>query len=149
MRHVLLLEDLNCAHCASKIETKIAQTEGYNNVSFNFATKKLQFESANNDPVADIQAICDSIEDGVHVVRFEDNRGFCLCAGACRSHYIRRFAQEKRKTAATAAGRRKSAAMAAGSARASAAAAASATSDSAATAAAANSAASVAAASEH
>ncbi len=73
MRHILLLEDLNCAHCASKIESKIAQTEGYNNVSFNFATKKLQFESANNDPVADIQAICDSIEDGVHVVRFEDN----------------------------------------------------------------------------
>ena len=42
MQYTLILDDLNCAHCASKIESKIAQTEGYRNVSFNFATKKLR-----------------------------------------------------------------------------------------------------------
>lgn len=73
MRHTLLLEDLNCAHCAAKIETKIAQTEGYDKVSFNFATKKLQFECEDADPVAAIQAICNDIEDGVHVRRFDEH----------------------------------------------------------------------------
>ncbi len=74
MRHTLLLEDLNCAHCAAKIETKIAQTEGFDKVSFNFATKKLQFESDKDEPLAEIQAICDSIEDGVHVKSFDAHR---------------------------------------------------------------------------
>ncbi len=67
MKHTLILENLNCAHCAAKIEAKIAQAEGYDKVSFNFATKKLLFECDNESPAADIQAICDSIEDGVTV----------------------------------------------------------------------------------
>ena len=67
MQYTLFLDDLNCAHCASKIESKIAQTEGYNSVSFNFATKKLRFETDKPHPKDEIQAICDSIEDGVHV----------------------------------------------------------------------------------
>ena len=67
MKHTYYLENLNCAHCAAKIETKIAQTEGYDNVSFNFATKKLNFEHESDNLVAEIQAICDGIEDGVTV----------------------------------------------------------------------------------
>lgn len=68
MRHTLILDNLNCAHCASKIETKIAETEGFGNVSFNFATKKLLFEHEAADVTEQVQAICDSIEDGVHVL---------------------------------------------------------------------------------
>ena len=45
MKQTLLLENLTCARCASKIEAAIAQTEGYRNVSYNFATKKLSFET--------------------------------------------------------------------------------------------------------
>ncbi len=71
MKYTCTLENLNCAHCAGKIETKIAQTEGYENVSFNFATKKLNFYSDKADVVTELQEICDSIEDGVHVV--DDN----------------------------------------------------------------------------
>ena len=63
----IIQDDLNCAHCASKIESKIAQTEGYRSVSFNFATKKLRFETDKPNPKDEIQAICDSIEDGVTV----------------------------------------------------------------------------------
>ncbi len=68
MTHTYILENLNCAHCAAKIETKIAGTEGYEKVSFNFASKKLRFESEKPDPTEELQSICDSIEEGVHVV---------------------------------------------------------------------------------
>lgn len=67
-KYTYTLENLNCAHCASKIESKIADTQGFENVSFNFATKILSFSSENSDSVLKIQQICDSIEDGVIVV---------------------------------------------------------------------------------
>lgn len=67
MKYVYTLENLNCAHCAAKIEQKIADTEGYERVSFNFATKLLNFESEKDNTLSEIQRICDSIEDGVTV----------------------------------------------------------------------------------
>ena len=67
-KYTYTLENLNCAHCASKIESKIADTQGFENVSFNFATKILSFSSENSDSLLQIQQICDSIEDGVTVV---------------------------------------------------------------------------------
>lgn len=67
MKYTCTLENLNCAHCAGKIEQKVAQTEGYSNVSLNFATKKLRFDSDKTDAVSELQAICDSVEDGVTV----------------------------------------------------------------------------------
>lgn len=68
MKYAYTLENLNCAHCASKIESKIASSQGYENVSFNFATKLLSFYSEKNDTLSEIQQICDSIEDGVTVI---------------------------------------------------------------------------------
>ena len=67
MKHTYILENLNCAHCAGKIEQAIAATDGYENVSFNFATMQLRFASKKDDTLEEIQAICDSIEDGVTV----------------------------------------------------------------------------------
>lgn len=67
-KYTYTLENLNCAHCASKIESKIANTQGFENVSFNFATKILSFSSENPESLLQIQQICDSIEDGVTVV---------------------------------------------------------------------------------
>lgn len=67
-KYTYTLENLNCAHCASKIESKIADTQGFENVSFNFATKILSFTSETPDSLLQIQQICDSIEDGVTVV---------------------------------------------------------------------------------
>lgn len=67
-KYTYTLENLNCAHCASKIESKIADTQGFENVSFNFATKILSFTSENPESLMQIQQICDSIEDGVTVV---------------------------------------------------------------------------------
>ena len=68
MRYKYQLDNLNCANCAGKIEAKIAETDGFEDVSFNFATKLLNFKSEKQNPVSEIQAICDSIEDGVTVV---------------------------------------------------------------------------------
>lgn len=68
MKYSYTVENLNCAHCAGKIEQKIANTEGFENVSYNFATKQLNFRSEKKNPIAEIQSICDSIEDGTHVV---------------------------------------------------------------------------------
>ena len=67
-KYTYILDNLNCAHCAGKIEAKIAETDGFEDVSFNFATKLLNFKSEKQNPVSEIQAICDSIEDGVTVV---------------------------------------------------------------------------------
>lgn len=67
-KYTYTLKNLNCAHCASKIESKIANTQGFENVSFNFATKILSFSSENPESLLQIQQICDSIEDGVTVV---------------------------------------------------------------------------------
>ena len=68
MKYTLTLQNLNCAHCAGKIEQKIAETEGYENVSFNFATKQLNLTTNKSKVRSEIQSICDSIEDGVTVV---------------------------------------------------------------------------------
>ena len=44
MRYKYQLDNLNCAHCAGKIEAKIAETDGFEDVSFNFATKLLKLQ---------------------------------------------------------------------------------------------------------
>lgn len=91
MKHELILENLNCAHCASKIETKIASTEGFEKVSFNFATKKLSFENDSENLISQVQSICDSIEDGVKVKPFSEHHHHehehhDECHGDCCSH---------------------------------------------------------------
>ena len=40
-----ILEGLDCANCAKKVEDKIASTEGYKNVNVNFSTLKLSFQT--------------------------------------------------------------------------------------------------------
>ena len=67
-QYTFTLDNLNCAHCAGKIEKKLAETDGYENVNFNFANKMLVLESENTVTAQEIQAVCDSIEDGVEVI---------------------------------------------------------------------------------
>ena len=68
MKHELILEGLDCAHCAAKIEKKIADQEEYSEVSFSFVTKELSLNCEKRNIKDDIQQIVDSIEDGVTVV---------------------------------------------------------------------------------
>ena len=43
-----ILEGLDCASCAKKVEDKIASTDGYEDVTVNFSTLKLSFKTNNN-----------------------------------------------------------------------------------------------------
>lgn len=40
-----ILEGLDCASCAKKVEDKIASTDGYEDVTVNFSTLKLSFKT--------------------------------------------------------------------------------------------------------
>ena len=44
MKKIFKLEDLDCANCANKIEEKIKEIEGVENVSVSFMTQRLTFE---------------------------------------------------------------------------------------------------------
>ena len=45
MKKVFLLEDLDCAHCAAKMEDAIRKIDGVNEVSITFLTQKLTFDA--------------------------------------------------------------------------------------------------------
>lgn len=74
-KQTFILNNLNCAHCAGKIEDKIKTLPNIENVSFNFTTKKLilnsNIKSANLIEL--LQKTCDSIEDGVVVEQEKNN----------------------------------------------------------------------------
>ena len=66
MKHEFILEGLNCANCAAKIETKLSKM--YDGVSFSFATLELDIVTEKEDILEEVQATVDRIEDGVTVV---------------------------------------------------------------------------------
>ena len=49
MKKIFKLEGLNCAHCASVIEEKVAKVEGVKSVMVNFMTTKMTLESVDNN----------------------------------------------------------------------------------------------------
>lgn len=63
-----ILEGLDCANCAKKIEDKIASTEGYKDVSVNFSTLKLSFKSDKENVKQEITTIVNSLEPEVKVL---------------------------------------------------------------------------------
>ena len=74
MEETLLLKDLNCANCAAKIEDRIRKMDVVETANFTIATHQLKLTGSWEDREAlkrDIQAICDSIEEGVTVADYE------------------------------------------------------------------------------
>ena len=53
---------IDCAHCASKVENKVAETIGIKNVSFNFISKILSFE------VEEGQLLKEKSEEVKHII---------------------------------------------------------------------------------
>jgi copper chaperone CopZ len=45
MKKVFKLEELDCAHCAAKMQTAIAKIDGVQSVSVNFLMQKLTLEA--------------------------------------------------------------------------------------------------------
>ncbi|QKF82731.1 heavy metal translocating P-type ATPase [Halarcobacter ebronensis] len=65
----LKLENLDCAHCALKIENSLNAMEELENVKLNFSTSTLSFEQKSNENIIDkITEVIQSIEKDVNVV---------------------------------------------------------------------------------
>ena len=71
---IYLLENLGCAHCASKMEEQIADLDGISEATITFATRQLRVTAKNPDRYLDqIRRICTSIESEV-IVKEKDPR---------------------------------------------------------------------------
>lgn len=68
-----ILEGLDCASCAKKVEDKIASTDGYEDVTVNFSTLKLSFKTNKNNPKKEIIEIVKALEPDVKVVDMEES----------------------------------------------------------------------------
>ena len=68
-----ILEGLDCASCAKKVEDKIASTDGYEDVTVNFSTLKLPFKTNKNNPKKEIIEIVKALEPDVNVVDMEES----------------------------------------------------------------------------
>lgn len=68
------LEGLDCANCAKKIEDKIAQTKGYENVNVNFSTLKLTFNTDKINPKKEISEIIEKLEPEVNVIEYNEKQ---------------------------------------------------------------------------
>lgn len=65
MKKIIALQNLDCANCASKMETKISKIKGVFSVSVNFLTQKMILdieETAFESIVDEIKAVCKKVE---------------------------------------------------------------------------------------
>ncbi len=69
-KRVYILENLDCANCAAKMEDKIRELAGVKYCTVTYATKQLRLSADNQDELLpEIEKICTSIESEVKVVR--------------------------------------------------------------------------------
>lgn len=68
-KRIYILENLGCANCASKMESKIHELPGVSYASITFATRQLRITAEHPDVLLpEIQNICTSIESQVKVI---------------------------------------------------------------------------------
>lgn len=48
MKKIYIMQDLECANCAAKMEQKISKLDGVESVSINFLTQKMTLEADEN-----------------------------------------------------------------------------------------------------
>lgn len=77
-RYTYILQGLDCANCANKIETEIKKLPDYNDVVVNFATSKLSFSSSKSNVKETITKIVNSIEPDVLVLDKNIDNSFKL-----------------------------------------------------------------------
>lgn len=71
MKKVFKMQDLECAHCAAKMEDAINKLEGVNKASISFMTQKLTLdadEARFDDIVKETVKICKSIEPDCEIL---------------------------------------------------------------------------------
>lgn len=72
-KYEFLLDGLDCANCANKIQNKFAENLDYKNVNVNFNTLKLSFESELEDVFIDVEKIVKNLEPDVEVIDLQKN----------------------------------------------------------------------------
>ncbi|MGN1014047.1 MAG: heavy metal translocating P-type ATPase, partial [Butyricicoccus sp.] len=64
-----VLEGLDCANCAAKIETRLKSLDGVDDVSITFATKQMKLSAKDPDAlIPTIKTTIDSMEDGITII---------------------------------------------------------------------------------
>lgn len=64
-----ILEGLDCANCAAKIEARLREMDGVDDVSITFATKQLKLSAKNpGSLIPQVKALIDSMEDGITII---------------------------------------------------------------------------------
>lgn len=64
-----ILEGLDCANCAAKVEARLKEMEGVDDVSITFATKQMKLSAKDPDSlIPAVQALINSMEDGITVI---------------------------------------------------------------------------------
>lgn len=75
-KYTYVLEGLDCANCANKIENEIKKLDGYYNVVVNFSTSKLSFSSSSNNVLEQVTKVVNKIEPDVLVLDKTINNSF-------------------------------------------------------------------------
>lgn len=70
-KYEFILKDLDCAHCANKIQTELSKKQGLENVNVNFAKLKLIYET-NTVTVEEVAKIIKSLEPEVEMIPIEN-----------------------------------------------------------------------------
>ena len=102
--YCLDIENLNCVHCAGKIEERLKQEPNVTDLELNFLLKKLRFnmetQMSEEEVVEHMRAIADGIEKGVNFKLEKDTyQSFefeieNLNCGHCASKIEERLKQE-------------------------------------------------------
>ena len=72
MKKKFKLEDLDCAHCAAKMEEAIKKIDGVNDATMSFMTQKLTVDADDDrfDAIMDeIVAVCAKVEPDMKILR--------------------------------------------------------------------------------
>lgn len=65
MKIKYMLEDLDCANCATKIENAVAKLEGVNEVAVSFMSTKMTLEVENENILVEVEKLVKKIEPDV------------------------------------------------------------------------------------
>lgn len=71
MKKVYRMEDLDCAHCAAKMEAAIAKLDGVKSVTISFLTQKLTLETEGDDQtelMKQVVKLCKKVEPDCRII---------------------------------------------------------------------------------
>ncbi|MDE7207486.1 MAG: cation transporter [Lachnospiraceae bacterium] len=71
MKKKFKLEDLDCAHCAAKMEEAIKKIEGVNDASVNFLAQKMTVDAVDDrfDAIMEeVRAVCAKVEPDCRIL---------------------------------------------------------------------------------